>query len=61
MKYVLFICLTILLFNCKNTDQAYIQTIIQEWTNKKIIFPDDIQAKIVGRDTKLQLFIVKTD
>ena len=51
MKYVLFICLTILLFNCKNTDQAYIQTIIQEWTNKKIIFPDDIQAKIVGRDT----------
>lgn len=35
MKYVLFICLTILLFNCKNTDQAYIQTIIQEWTNKK--------------------------
>ena len=56
-----FICLTILLFNCKNTDQAYIQTIIQEWTNKKIIFPDDIQAKNSRTGYKLQLFIVKTD
>ncbi|MFR7821802.1 MAG: hypothetical protein ACLU30_00215 [Odoribacter splanchnicus] len=59
MKYVLFICLTILLFNCKNTDQAYIQTIIQEWTNKKIIFPDDIQAKIVGRDTNCNYLLLK--
>ena len=59
MKYVLFLCLTILLFNCKNTDQAYIQTIIQEWTNKKIIFPDDIQAKIVGRDTNCNYLLLK--
>ena len=59
MKYVLFICLTILLFNSKNTDQAYIQTIIQEWTNKKIIFPDDIQAKIVGRDTNCNYLLLK--
>ena len=36
-----------------------IHTIIQEWTNKKIIFPDDIQAKIVGRDTNCNYLLLK--
>lgn len=51
MKYIVIVFMSIIFWSCENKEKKYVETVIREWTNKKIEFPLGVQAKILGRDT----------
>lgn len=52
MKYLILLLIFLSLFNCSSyKEKEYINKIVHEWKNKKIIFPEYTQVKILGKDT----------
>ena len=47
---LLFLTLTLVLFSCDNRKRE-ISRLVKEWKNKEILFPENLDAKIYGRDT----------
>lgn len=50
MRYIVLLLILFILTDC-NHKKKYIADTVFEWTNKKIIFPPNVQTKIMGRDT----------
>lgn len=51
MKASLFLLLLFLIVSSCNTKKKEISRLVKEWSNKEILFPDQLEAHIFGRDT----------
>jgi len=51
VKTFLKILLIIITFNCCNTRKKSIESVVLEWYGKEIILPQQIEYRILGRDT----------
>lgn len=50
-KHIVLLMLFLVLFSCKNSDKEDLYTILQQWVNREILFPNNIIFSIQGRDT----------
>jgi hypothetical protein len=50
-KKILWLLLILTIFACKDKRPTEALQIVREWTGKEILFPDDVQCVVTGKDT----------